>query len=65
MEEIAAAFDGVLLIEIALSEVVVSCVVFVVVVVGIDDDTAEVGTDIDVVDVDTVLRDVLLSHFSW
>ena len=62
MEEIAAAFDGVLLIEIALSEVVVSCVVFVVVVVGIDDDAVGVGIDDDIVDVGTV---PLLSHSSW
>ena len=61
----AAAFDGVLLIEFSPSEVVISCVVFVVVVVGIDDDAVEVGIDVDIVDVGTVLRDVLLSHSSW
>ena len=64
MEEIAAALDGVLLIEFSPSEVVISCVVFVVVLVGIDD-AVEVGIDVDIVDVETVLLDVLLSHSSW
>ena len=82
VDEIAEAFDGVLLIETALSEVVISGAGFVVLFDEVDSSVVkavlwvvdvdvgigvDVGifVDVDVVDVDTVLHDVLRSHLSW